>query len=187
MRPYRRQPTRLPHPWDSLGKNTGVGLPFPSSKHESKNWKWNRSVVSNPQRPHGLQPTRLLRPWDWFSRQEYWSGVPVPPPVRSNPGPYPSYTLWRTHAHSLQSRLPLCSVWTVAQQASVPMGFSRQEYWSRQPFYPPGDLPNLGIEPLSPVATALAGRIFFTIYQPRSSYTMVFIDCFFQISELDFL
>ena len=28
--PHRRQPTRLPHPWDSPGKNTGVGLPFPS-------------------------------------------------------------------------------------------------------------------------------------------------------------
>ena len=32
--------------------------------HESKNWKWSRSV-SNSQRPHGLQPTRLLRPWDF--------------------------------------------------------------------------------------------------------------------------
>ena len=28
MRPHRRQPTRLPHPWDSSGKNTGVGCPF---------------------------------------------------------------------------------------------------------------------------------------------------------------
>ena len=29
VRPYRWQPTRLPHPWDSLGKNTGVGCHFP--------------------------------------------------------------------------------------------------------------------------------------------------------------
>ena len=28
LRPHRRQPTRLPHPWDSLGKNTGVGFHF---------------------------------------------------------------------------------------------------------------------------------------------------------------
>ena len=28
LRPHRRQPTRLPHPWDSLGKNTGVGCHF---------------------------------------------------------------------------------------------------------------------------------------------------------------
>ena len=28
VRPHRQQPTRLPHPWDSLGKNTGVGCHF---------------------------------------------------------------------------------------------------------------------------------------------------------------
>ena len=41
------------------------GLPFPSPMHESKKWKWSRSVVSNCSRPHGLQPTRLLHPWDF--------------------------------------------------------------------------------------------------------------------------
>jgi len=35
------------------------------------------------------------------------------------------------------------------------MGFSREEYWSRSPCPPAGDLPNLGIEPVSPVAPAL--------------------------------
>ena len=33
--------------------------------HESKKWKWSRSVVSDSVRPHGLQSTRLLRPWDF--------------------------------------------------------------------------------------------------------------------------
>ena len=37
--------------------------------------------------------------------------------------------------------------WTVAYQASLFVGFSRQEYWSRLPFPSPGDLPNPGIEP----------------------------------------
>ena len=41
------------------------GLPFPSPMHESKKWKWSRSVVSDPQWPHGLPPSRLLRPWDF--------------------------------------------------------------------------------------------------------------------------
>ena len=41
------------------------GLPFPSPMHESEKWKWNCSVLSDPQRPHGLQPSRLLRPWDF--------------------------------------------------------------------------------------------------------------------------
>ena len=40
--------------------------------------------------------------------------------------------------------------WTVAYQASQPMEFSRQEYWSGLPFPSPGDLPDPGIEPGSP-------------------------------------
>jgi len=44
--------------------------------------------------------------------------------------------------------------WTVAHQASLSMGFSRQEYWSGLPFPSPGDLPNPGIEPGSPVLQA---------------------------------
>ena len=45
--------------------------------------------------------------------------------------------------------------WTVARQAPLSMGFSRQEYWSGLPFSSPGDLPNPGIKPLSP---ALASK-----------------------------
>ena len=52
--------------------------------------------------------------------------------------------------------------WTVARQAPLSMGFSRQEYWSGLPFPPLGDLPNPGIEPASPVSPALAGRFFTT-------------------------
>ena len=44
----------------------------------------------------------------------------------------------------------LCDDWTVAHQASLSMGFFRQEYWSGLPFPPPGDLPHSGIEPESP-------------------------------------
>ena len=40
--------------------------------------------------------------------------------------------------------------WTVAHQAPLSMGFSRQEYWSGLPFPSLGDLPDLGIEPRSP-------------------------------------
>ena len=41
------------------------GFPFPSPMHESKKWKWSRSVVSDSSQPHGLQPTRLLHLWDF--------------------------------------------------------------------------------------------------------------------------
>ena len=46
------------------------------------------------------------------------------------------------------------TLWTVAQQAPLSMGFSRQEYWSGLPFPSPGDLPNPGIEPRSPTLQA---------------------------------
>ena len=44
--------------------------------------------------------------------------------------------------------------WTVACQAPQSMGFSRQGYWSRLPFLPPGDLPGPGTEPGSPALQA---------------------------------
>ena len=44
--------------------------------------------------------------------------------------------------------------WTVACQAPPSMEFSRQEYWSGLPFPSPGDLPNPGIEPVSPTLHA---------------------------------
>ena len=51
----------------------------------------------------------------------------------------------------------LATLWTVAHQALLSIGFSRQEYWSGLPYPPPGDLPNPGIEsasPMSPVSQA---------------------------------
>jgi len=50
--------------------------------------------------------------------------------------------------------------WTVACQAPLSMGFSRQEYWSGLPFPPPGDLPHPGTEPKS---SALVGGFFTTV------------------------
>ena len=44
--------------------------------------------------------------------------------------------------------------WTVARQASLSMGFSRQENWSGLPHPPPGDLPNPGTETRSPAVKA---------------------------------
>ena len=49
----------------------------------------------------------------------------------------------------------LWPLWTIACQAPLSMGFSRQEYWSGLPCPSPGDLPNPGIEPTSPTSSAL--------------------------------
>ena len=59
------------------------------------------------------------------------------------------------HAQSLQLCLTLCD--PMYPQTPVSMGFPRQEFWRGLPFPPPGDLPDSGIEPASPV---LAGRFF---------------------------
>ena len=61
-------------------------------------------------------------------------------------------------AKSLQLCLTLCDPMDCSE-ASLPMGFSRQKYWSGLPCPFPGDLPSPGIKPASP---ALAGRIFTT-------------------------
>ena len=64
------------------------------------------------------------------------------------------------------------TLWTVACQASLSIGFPRQKYWSGLPFPSPGDLPNPGIEPTSP---ALASRAFTTDppAKPRDYDTMM--------------
>ena len=76
VRPHRRQPTRLPCPWDSPGKNTGVGCHFLLQCMKVKVKSLSRVQL-------------LVTPWTaayqaplsiGFSRQEYWSGVPSPSP-----------------------------------------------------------------------------------------------------------
>ena len=52
--------------------------------------------------------------------------------------------------------------WTIAHQDPLSMKFSRQEYRSGLPFSPPGDLSDIGMEPMSLMSIALAGRFFTT-------------------------
>ena len=65
---------------------------------------------------------------------------------------------------------------TLAHQAPLSMGFSRQEYWSALPCPPPGDLPrsNPEIKPESPVSPALAGGFFMT-EPPGKPYVRVVV------------
>ena len=55
----------------------------------------------------------------------------------------------------------LATLWIVAHQAALSMGFSREEYWSGLRCLLPGDITDLGIEPTSLTPT-LAGRFFTT-------------------------
>ena len=54
------------------------------------------------------------------------------------------------------------TLWTVARQAPLSMGFSRQEYWTGLPCSPPGDLPDPGIKPVSLTSSTLAGEFITT-------------------------
>ena len=78
MPPHRWQPTRLPRPWDSPGKNTGVGCHV---LLQCVKWKVKVKSLS--------RVWLLATPWTaahqappstGFSRQEYWSGVPSSSP-----------------------------------------------------------------------------------------------------------
>ena len=78
VRPQRWQPTRLPRPWDSPGKNTGVGCHFllqcMKVKSESEVTQ-SCPTLSDPMTAAHQAPLSM-----GFSRQEYWSGVPLPSP-----------------------------------------------------------------------------------------------------------
>ena len=74
--PHRRQPTRLPRPWDSPGKNTGVGCHFllQCMKVKSESEALSRvQLLATPWTAAYQAPPSI-----GFSRQEYWSGVPLP-------------------------------------------------------------------------------------------------------------
>ena len=76
--------------------------------------------MSDSLRPHGLQPTRLLCPWG-FSRQDYWSGLPCPPPGHlSNPGIKPRSPVLQ--ADSLLSEPPGKPKNTGVGSLSLPQG-----------------------------------------------------------------
>ena len=75
-------------------------------------------------------------------------------------------------AQSLNHVRLFVTLWTVACQTPLSMGFPRQGYWSELPFPPPGDLPDPGIEPTS---LAAAGRFFTT--EPPYEYSPEKIFC----------
>ena len=135
--PHRRQPTRLPGPWDSPGKNTGVGchflLQYMKVKTESEVAQ-SCLTLSNPMdctppgsSVHGIFQARVLE----------WGAIAF------------------STLHSLQVSIissmracllscfnhvwPFSTPWTVAHPAPLSMGFSRQECWSGLPCPLPGD------------------------------------------------
>ena len=68
------------------------------------------------------------------------------------------------------SHVQLCvTLWTIAHQAPLAMGFSGQEHWSGLPCPPPGDLPDPEVEPMSLMFPALSGVLFCFVLTKNSS------------------
>ena len=119
VRCHRRQPTRLPHPWDSPGKNTGVGCHFllqcMKVKSESEVARscptlHNPMDCSLPGSPiPGIFQARVLE-WGAISFSNAWK--------------------WKVKVKSLGRVQLFATLWTAARQAPPSMGFSRQEHWS---------------------------------------------------------
>ena len=72
VQPHRRQPTRLPRPWDSPGKNTGEGCHFLLQCMKVKSLSRAR-LLATPWTAAHQAPLSM-----GFSRQEYWSELPLP-------------------------------------------------------------------------------------------------------------
>ena len=75
LRPHRRQPTRLPRPWDSPGENTGMGCHFLLQSVKVKSIS-RVGLLATPWSAAYQAPLPM-----GFSRQEYWSGLPLPSPI----------------------------------------------------------------------------------------------------------
>ena len=109
--------------------------------------------------PEDLDPQALLK-----QRPQASSASAKPP---GSPGTLE--LTFRTCVLSHFSRVRLCAtLWTVACQTSLSIGFSRPEYWSGLPFTPPGDLPHPATEPAVLMSPALAGGFFFFFFLPLS-------------------
>ena len=125
--------------------------------HENEKSKWSHSVVSDSSRPHGLQPTRMFRPWDFPGKS---TGVGCHCLLQTKHCQTRALIrdIYSTTCEGVVSHFNhvqlFVTPWTVARQASLFMGFSRQEYWSGFLCPPPEDLPNLGIELWSPTLQA---------------------------------
>ena len=157
-------------PWtiqsmSSLGQNTGVGslsllqgiFPTQGSNQGLLCCRWILYQLSYQGSPLMHQIPYLNLPSDtvWIS---FPNGLPL------NESSFCIYFCTLTYSQYIQI-LHACSVisvmsnsgtlWTVARQAPLSMGFSRQEYWSGLPCSPPGNLPDPRIEPGPPASLAL--------------------------------
>ena len=114
VRPHRRQPNRHPRPWDSPGKNTGVGCHFLLQCMKVKS---ESEVAQSCPTLHDPWTAAYQAPLSMgFFRLEYWSGVPLPSPGSS-------YCVWNSATllpivfkSALCKVLPFSPFWTFTSE-----------------------------------------------------------------------
>ena len=169
--PHRHQPTRLSCPWDSPGKNTGVGCHFLLQcikvKSESEDAQSSPTLsdpmdCSLPGSSLGISYflEEISSLFHFIVFLCFFALITEEGFLIS-----PCYSLelciqmgisflfsfaFKVKVKSLSCVWLFATPWKVTYQAPQSMGFFRQEYWSGLPFPSPGDLPNPGIEPRSP-------------------------------------
>ena len=156
VRPRRQQPTRLPHPWDSPGKNTRVDCHFlfqcRKVKSESEIAQ-SCLTLSDPKdysltgsSIHGIFQARVL---EWGATACY-KAPSLTSEFKTKETPY-----FVTFCCVVTKSCPtLCNPMDCSLPGPFVHDFLRQEYWSGLPFPSPGDLPNPGIDPKSPAMQA---------------------------------
>ena len=109
-------------------------------------------VVCSPAGPHACRMSKSHGKGPASTEHCHWAQTPAPTNNRLRPRSDTSGPLWpRTRAHSFSRVWVFVTPWTVAHQALLSLGFS-----------PPGDLPDPGFKPGSPVSPALSGGFFIT-------------------------
>ena len=131
MRPHRWQPTRLPRPWDSPGKNTGVGCHFLLQCMKVKSESEIAQSCSTLSDPMDCSPPGSSV--HGISRQEYWSGVPLPSPRPAINPSIPPLDLYqwemKTCVHTKTCTLKFIAAFIIAEKGNNPTDYHLTNRW----------------------------------------------------------
>ena len=122
VRPHRRQPTGLHCPWDSPGKDTGVGCHFLLQCIKVKSESEVAQSCPTLSDPIDGSPPGSPVPGILQARTLEWVAIS-----------FPNAWKWKVKVKSLSRARLLATPWTAVFQAPPSMGFARQEYWSGVP------------------------------------------------------
>ena len=122
MRPHRRKPTRLPHPWDPPGKKTGVGYHFLLQCMKVKSQSEVAQSCPTLSDPMDCSPPGSSVPGILQARKLEWVAIS-----------FSNAWKWKVKGKSLSRVRLFATPWTAAHQAPWSIGLSRQEYWNGLP------------------------------------------------------